>query len=167
MRTVGFFAGALCALSIMFSSTTQAESSFICAGHERPESSVGAAAKVLNARPGSLPSCGSVNVLVVYARFKDEAPNRDRAPARVWACPSSTALSSATKDGSKWRLKRGKEPPLLWSCRDRKRIVDKDRFRLNCIVTAGAVTHPAPRPGPRWWSKPRTPAGPGTRNVCA
>jgi hypothetical protein len=80
MRTTGFFAGALCALSSFCSTVVHAEPTFSCAGHEPSRVSVGAAAKPLVNSRRALPSHGTVNVLVIFAKFKNEAPGKNQAP---------------------------------------------------------------------------------------
>jgi M6 family metalloprotease-like protein len=80
MRTTGFFAGALCALSSFFSTAVHAEPNFKCAGFEAPQTQLGPAAKPLASASKKLPSRGTINVLVVFAKFKDEAPGKDQAP---------------------------------------------------------------------------------------
>ena len=71
MRTVDFFAGVLCPLTILLSSAVQAETSFLCAGPEVEPPRAGVA-KALSSH--ILPTRGKINVLVVFARFKDETP---------------------------------------------------------------------------------------------
>ena len=80
MRTLGFFAGALCALSTMFSATVQARPDFLCAGYEKMENHAGVAAKILSGNTSYLPSRGTINTLVVFARFADEDPGDNRLP---------------------------------------------------------------------------------------
>jgi hypothetical protein len=72
MRTVGFFAGTLFILTHFFNINLHATSHFVCAGFD-PEQSPVQTAKALIGRTSKLPSRGQINVLVVFAQFKDEA----------------------------------------------------------------------------------------------
>ena len=80
MRLHGFFAGAVYAFLKLSCSTILAdEPTFVCAGRE---SSIGdgAAAKSLARQAVQRTVDGRANILVVFAKFKDEAPDHDQIP---------------------------------------------------------------------------------------
>ena len=67
--------------STFFCSIGQAEPTFVCAGHQTPRISTKAVAKLPVKRSEPLSASGHIRVLVIFAKFKDEALGTDRPPA--------------------------------------------------------------------------------------
>ena len=61
-------------------SVIQAEPNFLCAGYEPPENHAGTAAKTISNSHRALPSHGTINAVVIFAQFADEAHKGEGIP---------------------------------------------------------------------------------------